>query len=54
MHILKNFKVKGEPVDEVMLLESVKDDGDPSAEQTRQSRLRESGDGEDVRFMSIV
>ena len=50
----KNFKVKGEPVDEVMLLESVKDDGDPSAEQTRQSRLRESGDGEDVRFMSIV
>ena len=62
----KNFKVKSEfllhiiilhicePVDEVMLLESVKDDGDPSAEQTRQSRLRESGDGEDVRFMSIV
>ena len=62
----KNFKVKSEfllhiiilqicePVDEVMLLESVKDDGDPSAEQTRQSRLRKPDDAVDERFMSIV
>ena len=49
----KNFKVKGEPVDEVMLLESVKDDGNPSAEQTRQSRLRKPDNGEDERFVSI-
>ena len=43
-----------EPVDEIVLLESVQDDGDPSAEQTRQSRLRKPDDGEDERFVSIV
>ena len=66
LHILKNFKMKGEfllhniilhicePVDEVVLLESVQDDGDPSAEQTRQSRLRKPDNGEDERFVSIL